>query len=116
MRFPYRIYGLRVISNQEIPGVTTVRDTATADVQIWLNDRPACMRAVESECVDLWYSSPDLNERGKPVLAVWRSRGGDHYRLVYGDETEFILDGQGSQIWSTWPDSATVADTATYLS
>jgi hypothetical protein len=115
MPFYYRIYGLHVTSNRVIPTVTPAEITPTADVHMCLGCRPAWMpRNAESDS-DLWYASPDLNERGKHNLSVWKLAGGDYYRFVYGDETEFIVGAQGSRIWSTWPDSATIADTAVYL-
>jgi hypothetical protein len=40
---------------------------------------------------------------------------GAYVRILYSDETEFIIDRSGTQVWARWPDQLTLEDTATYL-
>jgi hypothetical protein len=61
------------------------------------------------------YVSPDRDEAGRPVLTVERLGGDRVFRLRYADDIEFIVDGAGREIWSTWPEPWTVDDVATYL-
>lgn len=46
-------------------------------------------------------------------MTVWNYT--DHFRLRYSDETEFFVAKSGDEVWATWPDGLTLADTATYL-
>jgi hypothetical protein len=40
---------------------------------------------------------------------------GSHFRLLYHDGTEFILDREGTHIWSVWPSDFTLEDACVYL-
>jgi hypothetical protein len=40
---------------------------------------------------------------------------GRYYRFRYADETEFVVDNAGSEIWAAWREPLTLEDTATYL-
>jgi len=51
----------------------------------------------------------------EPALKVWKLAGGAFFRFLYFDGTEFIVDQAGASVWATWPSSATLADTTTYL-
>ncbi|MBS1790772.1 MAG: serine/threonine protein kinase [Acidobacteria bacterium] len=62
-----------------------------------------------------FYSTPYEDDHGEPVLRVWNVAGSEYIRLLYADNTEFILDRRGTQIWVTWPQSQTLEDAATYL-
>jgi hypothetical protein len=57
----------------------------------------------------------DQGERSEPALRVSRLSGAGDYRFDYSDGTVIVVSAQGNRIWATWPDSATVEDTATYL-
>jgi hypothetical protein len=37
------------------------------------------------------------------------------FHFLYDNQTEFFIAPDGSQVWCTWPEAATVADTAVYL-
>jgi hypothetical protein len=44
---------------------------------------------------------------------VWSENG--FVRIRYPDETEFLVNQAGTEVWATWPNSLTLEDTATYL-
>jgi hypothetical protein len=48
------------------------------------------------------------------MRATWL-RNGQYLRLSYADGTVFVIDSAYRSIWATWPEPATVEDTATYL-
>jgi hypothetical protein len=52
---------------------------------------------------------------GEPMLRVFRVLDGRYYRFRYADETEFIVDNAGSEVWAAWREPLTLEDTATYL-
>lgn len=59
--------------------------------------------------------SSDTDESGKPALQIWKSPNGPYLRLAYYDGTQFWLERAGKEIWATWPESATLEDTSSYL-
>ncbi len=50
-----------------------------------------------------------------PVLRVFRLLDGRYYRFCYADQTEFVVDHAGTEVWAEWPEPLTLEDTATYL-
>jgi hypothetical protein len=46
---------------------------------------------------------------------VFRLSAGRYHYFRYADETEFVVDQTGTEIWADWPPSLTIEDTATYL-
>ena len=63
---------------------------------------------------EVWYVG-DGGRGNVPSLCVWRLLRGACFRLRYADGTEFFVDRDGSEVWASWADSSTLADTATYL-
>jgi hypothetical protein len=59
------------------------------------------------------YRTPSAELRPGENLIVHEAAEGFHLR--YADGTEFHLSRDGREIWATWADSSTLADTATYL-
>jgi hypothetical protein len=49
------------------------------------------------------------------VLQVFRLLGGEYHYFRYADNTEFLVNQTGSEIWADWPPPLTIEDTATYL-
>lgn len=117
MFWTYFLYGLRLAANQPIPNALVEATTAKADVQIcfaqmppWLDD---WMQTAEQ-----WFVSStlgDIDENGKPLLTIWTLATGGYFRFHYADNTEFVIDRSGSQVWAAWPDTLSLEDTATYL-
>jgi hypothetical protein len=109
----YTIYGLRLQSNRPIPGLEACPAVLPPEVRLWLGELPpGC--ADRAEWLAPWYVSPRKDEHGRPLLTVWELDGA-FFRLVYSDDTVFVVDRPGTRIWATWPDTATLADTLTYL-
>ena len=59
------------------------------------------------------YRTPPDAFRPDDTLVVFECAEG--FLFHYFDETEFMLSRDGREIWATWPESSTLADTATYL-
>lgn len=60
------------------------------------------------------YVSQDRDEQGAPSLSVW-TVGGQYFRFLYQDGTEFHIDRLGTRVWATWPSTLTLEDTTAYL-
>jgi hypothetical protein len=111
--FFYSAFGLTLSSSDAIPGLRPRPALPVADVRIWFDiggTRFEPDRAAE----DPWYVSETDDGKG-PTLRVWRIAYGYYYRWLYADGTEFVVDGSGTQVWTTWAASSTLEDTVTYL-
>ncbi len=115
MSFFYSVYGLRLCANQAIPGLVPIPPAQGIDVQVWLNVRPAWLSDLLKESQPIWGTGRSRDKRGEPTLKVWKPEGGEYFRLLYQDGTEFVVDRKGTQVWADWSAAATIDDTATYL-
>ncbi|GAC1671227.1 MAG: HPr kinase/phosphatase C-terminal domain-containing protein [Candidatus Acidiferrum sp.] len=61
------------------------------------------------------YESPYTDEKGEPILRIWRIGPGKYLRLAYCDGTQFWVDTAGTTLWATWPDSSSLENAASYL-
>ena len=65
--------------------------------------------------VETSYVADYKSECGEPALRVFRVRDGKFYRFCYADETEFVIDKAGTEVWAAWREPLTLEDTTTYL-
>jgi hypothetical protein len=109
----YSAFGLSIATNRPVPGLIAQSGSFAADTRVWFDALPV-WPTIHDFPDDLWYVSDPVvgNTSG---LRVWKLADDAYFRLLYGDGTEFIVDGAGREIWATWPDSSTLEDTATYL-
>jgi hypothetical protein len=109
----YSAFGLSIATNRPVPGLIAEPENRRPDTRVWLGARPE-WPTIRDFPDDFWYSS-DANGEDAPGLRVWRLPDEAYFRLLYGDGTEFIVDGAGREVWATWPESSSLEDTATYL-
>jgi hypothetical protein len=115
MTFAYRAFGLRLHSNQEIPGFRPVPVEPLFDVEVSLGDFPEHVgRRVPPDEEGL-YISPDFGDNGQRTSRVWQLQGGEYFRILYDDGTDCVIDREGRRIWIWWPEPFTVADVVPYL-
>lgn len=113
--YNYHVYGLPLCANRPIPGLLAVPSGQTLDVQVRLGRMPHWINQSLGTPPQTRYVSTSKHENGEPALMVWSPDGSAHFRLRYGDGTEFIVDRAGTEVWATWPDTLTLEDTVTYL-
>ena len=108
------IYGLGVVANKTIPTVPSSPVTSV-DISINFGSLPAWLDRLSATQVEVSYVADYNDEAGEPVFRVFRLLGGKYYRFRYSDQTEFVVDQNGTSIWATWTDPLTLEDTTTYL-
>jgi hypothetical protein len=114
--FTYAVFGLQLRSKQQIPELTPAKlPIAGPVVDVHLNLSPLGTEIQPSDSEELVYVSPYTDEVGDPALKMWKIGTGAFSRLAYSDGTQFWLNQEGTQLWTTWPENLTVEDTATYL-
>jgi hypothetical protein len=117
MAMYYSVYGLRLEANVSIPGLTTLASDQDPNVQVWLDAMPWWLDDPAHVDPKTRYTSPDCDGDGRPRVEVqqFSHTDSEYFRLTYADGTAFLIDRAGTRIWSTWPDTLTVEDTAVYL-
>ena len=105
----HRAAGLLVAADRALPGFVPVPPDRQEDLRIHLDSRPSWHAAL----FVLAYAAEALDAAGQPVVTVSRSREGFHFQ--YADGTCAWIATAGTEVWCTWPDSASLADTCTYL-
>lgn len=108
------IYGLGVVANSTIPGVPS-STIASEDIRISFGSLPAWLHEVSDTQIESSYIADYKSESGEPALRVFRVLDGNYYRFRYADETEFVVDKAGTEVWAAWREPLTLEDTATYL-
>ena len=114
----YLVYGLTISSNQLIPGlVADSEDYSQPDMRIWLGEIPSWLDQLSpAKCTQQeWYISNYRDENGEPGLSISKLNQNGFFWIRYSDQTQFVVDANGTQIWGIWPDDLTLEDTATYL-
>ena len=112
----HTVFGLVVRSNLPIPGLASVRSSSDpADVEIHLGVSPHTESGIPDSSESLSYASSYTDEAGNPALRIWKTPDGAFLHLVYFDGTQFWLDRGGKSLWSTWPETSTLEDAASYL-
>ena len=114
-RFAYAIYGLRLDSTRQIPGVPIAHGSAPADIVVSFEGLPLELDVSPELRPDPWYVSATREADGTPNLVVCRLEGGEFHHFHYSDQTQFVVDRSGSRIWATWSAATTLFDTFTYL-
>lgn len=113
MAFFSSVFGLSVQANHPIPGLAAQPVDEPADTQFWLDPAPF-PQAIVGGAAEPWYVSAE-REGTSPALQVWKLDRGAHYRLLYSDGNEFLVNGSGTEVRARWPQTSTLSDTATYL-
>lgn len=115
MGFSYAVYGLRIQANLPIAGLNALPAHGQIDIQVVLGSMPPFLAGFPDDVWREYYVSPEPDENGDPDVRIWQLSGRGYFRIDYLDGTVVLVDEDGSRIWATWPDTATLEDTATYL-
>jgi hypothetical protein len=111
MSYRCSIYNLGIIANRTIPGVpASVIDSI--DLRISFGELPAWVRELDHQ---LSYTSEYTDSTGEPLLRVFSLSEGAFHHFRYADQTEFLVDNAGTEIWCHWQEPLTIEDAATYL-
>lgn len=114
MHYACSIYGLGVLANKPIPTIP-LSTNVKPDVRVSFGVLPEWIDSLQPHDVETTYSADYTGECGKPAFVFSKLHGGDFYRFSYADNTEFVVDNCGREIWTTWQEPLTLEDTATYL-
>jgi hypothetical protein len=114
MPYGCSIYGLEVLANRPIPTVPHSPVT-TADLRVSFGILPDWLASLEPHEIETTYTADYTDDNGNPAFVFAKLHDGEFYRFRYADETEFVVDRAGREVWTTWPAPLTLEDNATYL-
>jgi hypothetical protein len=115
MTWSYHVYGLDLVSDRRIPGLTPVNGLTVPDLTVSLEGGADWPGRCPEPSLTLWHISANLDARGEPVLRVWLDENDGSFRLRYSDGIEFGVDAPGTRVWASGPEGATPEDVAVYL-
>ena len=114
MPYPCSIYGIGVLANREIPGVPTSQ-TSSVDLQITFGSLPEPTGNTNLTNIEPFFVADYTDECGEPLLKFFHLEDGNYHRFCYADQTEFVVNNDGSRVWCKWVEPLTLEDAATYL-
>jgi len=114
MPYPCLIYGLGVLANREIPGVPASQ-IPSLDLHIYFGSLPTWISSEVVSDTKPFFASDYSDESGQPLLRFFDASDHNYYRFLYADQTEFLVNKAGTEVWGNWPESLTLEDAATYL-
>jgi hypothetical protein len=115
MTWSYYIYGLGLVADRPIPGLTRVSGLTAPDLKVSLEGSLPGFDRCQDPSLTLWHVSANRDGRGEPVLQVWLHEGDGSFRLRYSDGVEFGVDRQGTRIWASGPEGTLPEYQAVYL-
>lgn len=105
------MYGLTLASNRELFALRPARSGSVPDVTVRFNDTPSWCPADFGDAAIRYRTPPGQHPLDN--LVVCELPHG--FIFTYSDGTTFWLTPDGREIWSRWPEPATLADTETYF-
>ena len=105
----HRAAGLTISADRPLPGFMPAAGERREDLRIHLEKRPRWHAAPTLPR----YAADALDSTGQPIVTVSRSNDGFHF--LYADGTRAWISAAGTDVWCTWPEAASLADTCTYL-
>ncbi len=115
MSFTCSVYGLGLRFDKAIAGLSGLRPIERIDVEMTLGSEPPELSGMTEEVWEPFFVHDETDEQESPILVAAAVAGFEFIRISYADGTRLYLDGKGTRLWATWPESATLEDTATYL-
>ncbi len=98
-----------------VPNTESIIGTDNFDIQVLFGRMPEWINQRDALSETIWHTSPFLNEEQQPGLRTWKYDDLGYFKLLYSDGTVFIVDRNGAEVWTEWPEPLTLEDTATYL-
>lgn len=115
MLFSYLVFGLHIQSSQKIPGLVCSSILSPIDLRVSLNTSLSEKEELFQSPIVAIYDSDERDEQGQPCLQVYKSQKTGYFKLSYTDGSQFVINQDATQVWTTCPEHLTVEDTATYL-
>ena len=109
--YHYRVHGLRLESTRLIPGLVSVEGGELPGVAISFEGMPGWFGGhLVKECQAMQVLQlPFLR------VTVYRGTANPYWHFQYIDHTEYLIRGDGMEIWVSWPEPVAFALVCAYL-
>lgn len=113
--FRYKLQGLLVTSNCELPGLAVFDGAGGSDVAFQAGSLPSVLDVEGLQEATPNYVSPYCDPHGEPLSRMWRcpETGMFYFRFIEG--FAFAVDADGRNIWAQWPEPVTLQDITAFL-
>ena len=115
MSASHLLYGLRIVTNLPIPGLTVLEEPSRDSLQIRLKTGADFDLKFSGPLSGIFYSSSNSDSNGDPTVRAGLLNDGAYYGFFYSDGARFAIERHGREIWADWPDGYSLEDACTYL-
>ena len=116
MIYPYRAYGLTLGCNTPVSALPQERtDLERYDIVVSLGPETDWVQEAMRLPFHLEHPKPGEVEQGDSPFTLTSFGAGEFFKLAYGDEALFFVDGAAERVWGTCLPPLTSEDVATYL-
>ena len=117
MHYYYAVYGITLVSNQEIPGLDAemISPKNSADIRVTIGFLPQDVERLLEQNSTEYHVEPGYEKDDPAHLIVKTVPGERYFHFNYVNYVEFILDTHDSAAWCRWNESLTLEDAALYL-
>ena len=116
MHVYYRVYGLQLKANLEIPGLKSCEPVKEAvDVDVTMGRFPEKIVHLINQEASPYYLEPGFEEKEPPHVVVTILSGGKYYYFNYDGTAQFVCDRQATVVWGNWQEPFVLEDAALYL-
>lgn len=91
-RFAYSAFGLRLVSNRQLRGLSPIHDPAASASDFCIEFLEQDESNGDSSGDTLWYTTDILDEQGEPGLKIWKRQRTGEYLMRYINGLTFCLD------------------------
>ena len=109
----YRVYGLGLKSNLELPGLEPLEAPAAGpEIEVDLGRLPVYGQEMPAHP---YYADTCAEDGAQPHLVIERVGPGDHYHFTYASGFQFVLDPVHNRVWGSWGADQVSDDAVLYL-
>jgi len=115
--FGYRVYGLLLNTNVEIPGLQSCMTAGEegADIAVTMGAFPEEIAGIIDSPAKRYYHEAGYNNTDPPHLIVNTLADGKYFHFRYGVGVQFVCDRQATVVWGWWWEHLSLTDASLYL-
>jgi hypothetical protein len=115
-QFLYTAYGLAIRADEPIPTLQPSGEQKEPDIVFHTRNEPVWLPSALSGAAEHWDPSQTARKTSvEAACTTWVVDGGRFIDVRYRDGTRFLIETSSWEIWSSWPKTSQITDTAAYF-